>query len=317
MTNFNDCVTEDDRDDKALDAPNGNPEHPSWKTEDGFQVNNALDACNAYQEDHSSWKTEENSFQFEYGANDKQASVAEDVQNIIEQAVGPGAHIAYSDPTAMHALIRNGCASQMPNGCPLSPPGVFSPAPVSPPVMMPFMMMMPVMPGQQAPAAKPTAFELPPPCQGVSNTSSGRTTVMWRNIPNNYQRDDLLDLMNAEGFAGSYDFFYAPVDFTKYAMLGYAFANFVCTEEAERFMDHFRGFDKWSLASSKKSELSFSNTQGLEKHIERYRNSPVMHPDVDEIWRPVLFKNGARVPFPPCTKMPKAPLLQDCRQRGA
>merc|ERR1719353_524149 len=106
MTNFNDCVNEDDHDDKALDAPNGNPEHPSWKTE-------------------------ENSFQFEYGANDKQASVAEDVQRIIEQAVGPGAHIAYSDPTAMHALIRNGCASQMPNGCPLSPPGVFSPAPVS------------------------------------------------------------------------------------------------------------------------------------------------------------------------------------------
>lgn len=76
-------------------------------------------------------------------------------------------------------------------------------------------------------------------------------------------------------------FFYAPMDFTSGALVGYAFVNFVCTEEADRFFFHFQGFNEWSLASNKISQITWSHPlQGLTGHIERYRNSPVMHPDV-------------------------------------
>ena len=70
----------------------------------------------------------------------------------------------------------------------------------------------------------------------VSNTDDGnsdhdktgiRTTVMLRNMPNNYSRTMLLELLDAEGFAGQYDFLYLPMDFQSRASLGYAFINFV------------------------------------------------------------------------------------------
>merc|ERR1719231_2049328 len=96
----------------------------------------------------------------------------------------------------------------------------------------PGMGMMPGMPypdpGAAAAASSPVAAD-----------GKGKTTVMWKNIPNNYTRDDLLRLVDSEGFAGNYDFFYSPVDFTSNALVGYAFVNFVSTEAANRFYDRF------------------------------------------------------------------------------
>merc|ERR1712072_1336591 len=78
-----------------------------------------------------------------------------------------------------------------------------------------------------------------------------KTTVMWKNIPNNCSRDDLLELMNTEGFAGCYNFFYSPVDFASSALLGYAFVNFVSPKEASRFLYHFQGYSRWRTGSEK------------------------------------------------------------------
>ena len=47
-----------------------------------------------------------------------------------------------------------------------------------------------------------------------------RTTVMLRNIPNNYTRDMFLALLDHHGFAGRYDFAYLPCDFYRDANLG-------------------------------------------------------------------------------------------------
>ncbi|CAE7621292.1 ML3, partial [Symbiodinium sp. CCMP2456] len=55
----------------------------------------------------------------------------------------------------------------------------------------------------------------------------GRTTVMLRNLPNNYTRDMLLELIDSMGFRGQYDFLYLPIDFQTHACLGYAFVNLV------------------------------------------------------------------------------------------
>merc|ERR1711990_728380 len=50
-----------------------------------------------------------------------------------------------------------------------------------------------------------------------------RTTVMLRNLPNRYTAAMVLALLDAEGFAGLYDFFYLPVDLKSDVCFGYAF----------------------------------------------------------------------------------------------
>merc|ERR1740130_533132 len=46
------------------------------------------------------------------------------------------------------------------------------------------------------------------------------TTLMFRNVPNSYSRDMLLELLDQEGFQGCYDFLYLPTDFLSLAGLG-------------------------------------------------------------------------------------------------
>ena len=52
-----------------------------------------------------------------------------------------------------------------------------------------------------------------------------RTTVMLRNVPNKYSKAALLRLLD-QNYAGTYDFFYLPIDFRNKCNLGYAFINF-------------------------------------------------------------------------------------------
>ena len=58
-----------------------------------------------------------------------------------------------------------------------------------------------------------------------------KTTVMLRNIPNRYSQAGLLKEIDAAGFKGSYDFFYLPMDTKNRTNVGYAFINFLSTEE--------------------------------------------------------------------------------------
>lgn len=66
------------------------------------------------------------------------------------------------------------------------------------------------------------------------------TTVMMRNIPNNYTREMLMLLMNGQGFKNCFDFLYLPVDFKTETGLGYSFINFNTPEDAERFRTQFQ-----------------------------------------------------------------------------
>jgi len=142
-------------------------------------------------------------------------------------------------------------------------------------------------------------------------TQEWRTTVMIRNMPNNYTREMLLELVDTMGFAGSYDFAYLPVDFQSQAGLGYAFINFGSVADAQACFDTFEGFSNWKLPSEKVCTVTWSSpTQGLESHIDRYRNSPVMHPSLPDEWKPVLLQQGMRVAFPPPTKAIKTPKVR-------
>ena len=147
------------------------------------------------------------------------------------------------------------------------------------------------------------------PCAGL--TGDSRTTVMLRNLPNNYTRPMVLHLLDTEGFKGKYDFFYLPIDFKTNACLGYAFINLTSAAMVDTFWQTFDGFSRWVLPSRKVCGVTWSSPhQGLEAHVDRYRNSPVMHASVPEEYRPLVFVGGQRVPFPGPTREPKAPRMR-------
>ncbi|CAE7386822.1 TE1 [Symbiodinium natans] len=141
-----------------------------------------------------------------------------------------------------------------------------------------------------------------------SKQTADRTTVMLRNVPNNYTREMFLTLLDDHGFAGRYDFVYLPCDFKRQANLGYAFVNLVDASAVDAAWATFEGFEAWALPSQKVCQVKWSGPhQGLEAHVERYKNSPVMHKCVPDEYKPVIFADGVRRSFPRPTKKVKAP----------
>jgi hypothetical protein len=153
-----------------------------------------------------------------------------------------------------------------------------------------------------APVAPSRGCE-PSPSKQESREAEGqepRTTVSIRDIPPHLTRDQLLHHLDAWGFAGLYDFVYLPVDFAKCQNFGYAFVNLSRPEHAQRILavdGH-----SWGQPSEGRAVVSWSLTQGLDLHIERYRNSPVMHESMKDECKPIVLEGGVRVDFPPPTK---------------
>jgi len=135
-----------------------------------------------------------------------------------------------------------------------------------------------------------------------NNGSQTWTCRMVRNLPNDYTRQDVVDLLDSESI--QYDFIYVPIDWAKGANLGYAFVNLAFHDEALRIEQCLSGFSDWKVSSEKKCEIVWGKPeqQLLSRIVERFRNSPVMHPDVPEQFKPLLFSNGRRIPFPEPTR---------------
>merc|ERR1712087_1003810 len=83
-------------------------------------------------------------------------------------------------------------------------------------------------------------------------------------------------------------------------------------------MGHFQGFQEWPVPSARRAVVHMSEElQGREEMIERYRNSPLMHPNVSDVLRPVIYSNGRRVPFPEPTVPLKPPRFRKANQKKA
>jgi len=148
-------------------------------------------------------------------------------------------------------------------------------------------------------------------------SENARTTVMLRNLPDNYTRDMLIDLLETEGFGDAYDFLYLPIDFRTQAAYCYGVVNLLDSDVVQRFWSHFDGFTNWALPSKKSSFVTWCEPhQGLQAHIEKYRNSSVMHPSVPDKYKPVLMKHGQRIKFPKPTKIIRAPRTRNCPQES-
>lgn len=138
-----------------------------------------------------------------------------------------------------------------------------------------------------------------------------RTTLMLRNAPQYLSRSELLRMLDAEGLNGKYDFIYLPVNFLSEFGLGYAFINGTTPDNAREIRRAFDGKVFSDRNPTVKCSVTWSSPhQGLAAHIERYQNSPVMHKDVPDEWKPLLFSKGLPISFPEPTKQCKAPKVR-------
>jgi len=114
-------------------------------------------------------------------------------------------------------------------------------------------------------------------------------------------------LLDAEGLRGLYDFIYVPIDLASRASFGYAFVNASSHGAALKFMAQLDGAT--SSCGEPLSTCWSEPHQGLEVHIARYRNSPLLHHTVPDDVQPMVFCDGVRQPFPEPTKNIKAPRI--------
>jgi len=145
------------------------------------------------------------------------------------------------------------------------------------------------------------------------------TTVMLKNIPNDFTRDMFLELLHGQGLATRYDFVYLPFDFHRAApaALGYAFVNLVSPQDVEFMRLRFQGFKNWNIASLKVCDVKWATRQGLSAQIDHYMNNPVMHDDIPDQFKPALFQDGLRSPFPVATKRIRPPRSRRGRHGNA
>lgn len=136
------------------------------------------------------------------------------------------------------------------------------------------------------------------------------TTVMLKNVPSTYSRELLVMTLVAAGFHKLFNFVYLPVEFKKKKLLGYAFVNFVDHETAVQFKNKMHGFAGWLADAQgrqlevdgrdvKVAEVRWGPLHDKDKHIERYRNSDLMHPSVPDEYKPIAFgEDGEPEMFP-------------------
>jgi hypothetical protein len=140
--------------------------------------------------------------------------------------------------------------------------------------------------------------------------TESRTTLLLRNLPSAFRQTELLKILEDTGVLQHVDLVYTPTDFKTGAGLGYAFMNMTSAVQAQLAKAMLTGFSHWrDPACRKVLEVVWSSPhQGLDVLIAKYRNNRVMHPNVPDAFKPALFKNGVRVPFPQPTKRIRSPL---------
>jgi hypothetical protein len=144
----------------------------------------------------------------------------------------------------------------------------------------------------------------------LAEEATPKTTVMLRNLPIGLNRSAMMEVLRSAGVVDHVVFIYLPMNLRSPGNFGYAFVDFDSEVAAEKCKDKLDGFSGWSEPDEKVLEIAWSETQGIDMHIQRYRDSPIMHPSLDDELKPAIFKNGVRIEFPPPTKAIRAPRVR-------
>jgi len=134
--------------------------------------------------------------------------------------------------------------------------------------------------------------------QATSGATSGVpvTTMMLRNIPNKYTQTKLLQEIDECGFAGTYDFFYLPMDVHNKSNVGYAFVNFKTPEVAARFSAVCSNRSFLRFRSRKVGIVSAAHVQGLDANLRHFQDRAVTQAKNDQ-YRPIVLKGNQVIKF--------------------
>eukprot|EP00746_Dinoflagellata_sp_MGD_P015827 gnl/MRDRNA2_/MRDRNA2_135380_c0_seq1.p1 gnl/MRDRNA2_/MRDRNA2_135380_c0~~gnl/MRDRNA2_/MRDRNA2_135380_c0_seq1.p1 ORF type:complete len:464 (-),score=63.90 gnl/MRDRNA2_/MRDRNA2_135380_c0_seq1:116-1408(-) len=98
------------------------------------------------------------------------------------------------------------------------------------------------------------------------------TTLMIRGIPCSYTQEKMLEILDAAGLQGRYDFFYLPRR-SHQSNLGYAFVNFVDMRWTEVCYVKLNGKSLDAMRSKKVCTVSPAHIQGLKDLSKHFRHS--------------------------------------------
>merc|ERR1712187_227794 len=152
--------------------------------------------------------------------------------------------------------------------------------------------------------------------EATSAVAAPQTTLMLRNIPQAITRSMILNVLQTKGLANDIAFFYLPMNLRKSGNFGYAFVDFHCAQAAEQCKEKLAGFTDWRSTDEMALEVVWSETQGLDALVQRYRDSPLMHDSLEDESKPAMFKNGVRIAFPPPTKPIRVPRMRRTADRN-
>lgn len=126
------------------------------------------------------------------------------------------------------------------------------------------------------------------------------TTLILENLPSELTQHELLNVLDASGFRGLYDFVFMPTSLRSGRSHGHAVVNLVRHSYGLQLAARAQGFCGWSTpGESWPCEVKWSlPLQGLQENVESYRNHAANHGSVPEAFRPCLFQQGWPMPFP-------------------
>jgi len=228
-----------------------------------------------------------------------------DVQVLESDSDQDASEVELSSPDPSPRSSMSSCSTS-----PATPPGSFTSLPLRPSLLGLFpLAVVPV----AFPLALPMHAAISYQSQSLCSSGSmiGGTTLLLKNLPPTLCREALLRVLDEVGFHGRYDFAYLPTDMSQSGCYCYAFINMISHEAALDFLERLEGFCAWPQDSGRAIQVLWSDIQGQQAYIDKYRNSTVMHESVPEHCKPVLFHNGSRVPFPAPTQRIKAPRLRN------
>jgi hypothetical protein len=142
--------------------------------------------------------------------------------------------------------------------------------------------------------------------ESSESDSEERTTLLLKRLSKGMRCAELLALLRRLDLRPSVDFIYLPLDLQKNVAFGFAFVNLTSHEAAVQA--------KEQLGSSG-IEVEWCAQQGLATHVERYRNSPIMHASVAKDAQPRLLSCDGMLPFPEPSVELQAPSVESSKTK--
>jgi len=107
-------------------------------------------------------------------------------------------------------------------------------------------------------------------------STSEATTLMLRNLRESLVQQELIDALNAAGFAGHFDFCYMPSIFTTGKGKGYAFINFSTSDSAEALRSAWDGRNPLGKCNKGRLRVSLARIQGRDANIWKWNTRKTM-----------------------------------------